>query len=336
MAKDKTKKKPPAPAAKKPAGASQKPPEKAVAKKPAAKPKAAPKPPAAKPAPPMPDEPKDIFALVADCSRLYHNADDAKKLEVCSLFPAVSAVVAGYAAGLAIPTTKALQPLRDFRYFFLPRMKVVIQDDTTLTVTQTQPAPVDSAETVPAAVTNAPVAAKPWEPVPPSIQRLLDGTSPDAEHGTWQTGGIVWEYYRGWPEPRPTGEHVVSEYASTVDLLASANQERQQDPDNPDFGPPLDFAEPTDDEKEKVLAETGPAALGTKPVTLPLNEPVPHQNPPVTDPTDDDPNDPLNMDGQEDYEPTREELEEEERQREREEAETAREEAAGKRKPAKT
>jgi len=284
VAKDKTKKPPGKPAAKKP-----------VAKAPA-KPQKATEP---KPVPPPADEPKDIYALVADCARLYHEAEDAKKLEVASLYPVVSAVVAGYAAGLSIPTTKALQPLRDFRYFFLPR-----------------PKPVNPAESVLAAVTGAP-APKPWEPVPPSIARLIEGTSPDAEHGTWQTGGIVWEFRRGWTEPRPTGEHVVSEYASSAAQSAVVHQERQQEPDNPEFGPPLDFAEPTENEKTEVLAETGPAVLGTEPVSLPLN---PTAEAPVFDqePVDD----------VDDYEPTREELEEEERQREREEAEAAREHEA--------
>lgn len=223
-------------------------------------------------------EPRDVFGLVAQCHKLYRDAEDGRKLEACSLFPVVSAVVAGYGAGLCIPTAKAVGPLTEFRNWFQPPTPAF------------QPVRVGTAEE-----------PMPWEPVPEGIVRHMDGTNPNAGPATWQANGIMWHWEPGFTEPKNTGETAPG--PDTVVVLADCAARG--------LGPEGD--PPTKGE----LAEV--------PTTAPITDTVP-----------DDADDPLNLDGLADTEPTDEELvadeeraalEAEEEQRESEEAEAARADA---------
>lgn len=309
-----------------------------------AKPKPVPKPVAVKkkPAPvPTPKleaaagEPADVFAMIADCGKRFHDCDDGKKLEAITLFPVVTAVVSGFAAGLCIPTRAALDKLREFRGWLTgaqpapPRhpwepipaeIAALIAGEHpgqrgTWTVEGTLyeynrgdeiPKRVETAK--PEDWTHAgkvhPLESRPWEPVPLNTARHISGADPEAGPATWQAGGKVWHWEPGYKEPQElrdqheaaeAGSGDAADALSAAELTAAAETvcERVDDPTTP---APIPFPEVAAPRVDEPTAAKGAAAV------------------------DDEADDPLNLDGAAEYEPTREELDEEERRLEREAA----------------
>lgn len=306
----------------------------------------------------------NVFDLIHQCWTLFKPLDDRDRAEALELHPTTAGIVWGYGQGLCVPRAEALAPLEAFRKWLAKEAEPKCDD--------------------PAAHLNLPAGPQPWEPVPEGIRRMMAGESPDTEHGTWFVDGKVWEFRAGWTEPKLTGEHVKSEYASSVALIEAAeNGERigndlgepadavsvaRQNADDMTVTAPIPFdppegdptpdpypvsvkpvdeggqdrdvvddsdgdtlaqlAEQNESEKHQAFLETV-CVTGAAGEVSEVNEDADaapdfggyikaaeHRTaPPVG------PDDIFDLDGQADYEPTREELEAEERQREREEAE---------------
>lgn len=189
--------------------------------------------------------PGDVFGLVHKCWTLWQAVPSEEARAAARIDAAAAAVVVGYGAGLSVPRSGAFDRLEKLR-------RVLAKEP--------EPAPVPPHIAEPAVV---PVVVpegtaenpKPWEPVPPMIRRMLSGEALDAEHGTWFVDFKVWEYKRGWPEPKLTGECVDGAFSSSAEQFAAEQL----------------TGAPTAAETVTVIAETGPGVLGSEPVTLPLN-----------------------------------------------------------------
>jgi hypothetical protein len=127
------------------------------------------------------------------CWELWQYATEDQKNEALGRDNVVLGIIIGYGRGWVVPRPTLMSDLLKWHHW------------------------ISGAEAAALTSNDQP---KPWEPVPETIRRMIAGEAVDAEHGTWHVGGIMWEFRKGWHEPRKTGEHVKSEYGSTVEHLA--------------------------------------------------------------------------------------------------------------------
>lgn len=142
------------------------------------------------PVTPLPVKPvADVYSLVHQCWKLWSSGPHPMDAEQQSEFGAIAAVVSAYGDKLCVPTVHAREKLESFRRFL-------------------------AGEKEPEPVPEPQKAAKPWEPCPEAVQRLIAGEC-EPGRGVWILHGTLWEFETGWAEPRRMENTQPEDWATT-------------------------------------------------------------------------------------------------------------------------